>query len=55
MNEQTKKIIRKQLKTANFKIAKQKGYLCSEYSNSKYNEYFFKEEFLFKIFTNQET
>ncbi len=55
MNDQTKSIIKKQLKTANFKLAKQKGYLCSEYSNSNYNEYFFKEEFLFKVFTNQET
>ncbi|NQY78907.1 MAG: hypothetical protein HRT47_01190 [Candidatus Caenarcaniphilales bacterium] len=55
MNDTTKSIIKKQLKTANFKLAKQKGYLCSEYSNSKYNEYFFKEEFLFKVFTNQET
>ena len=52
MNHKTKRIINKQLQTANFTEAEKQGYLVSKYSYSSYNEYIKQEDFIFKVFNN---
>ena len=52
MNHKTKRIINKQLQTANFTEAEKQGYLVSKYSYSSYNEYIKQEDFIFKVFNH---